>query len=286
MRAILRHALYPVFFFGGATAIVWGLVKGVSYAELGPAVLIASAAIVAALERWWPHTRAWQRDHGDLRTDSAHLAANVAVSQLSIGAFTFARGWMGPALDLWPGKWPFVAQFFLATASIDFGLYVVHRASHGVGALWRLHAIHHSSTRLYWLNGQRRHFLHELLEGAPGLLVLLVLGASPVLYAAAIATITLHLIWQHANIDYRGGPLRYVFAVAELHRWHHQRKWQAVQGNYGALLSLWDYAFRTALRKSEDAPDDVGMDDEQVPPGFLAQLRWPFARALQQGPAG
>ena len=52
MRAILRHALYPVFFFGGTIAIVYGLATGVSYVPLVPAVLIASAAAVTALERW------------------------------------------------------------------------------------------------------------------------------------------------------------------------------------------------------------------------------------------
>ncbi|WP_422822321.1 sterol desaturase family protein [Vreelandella nanhaiensis] len=33
----------------------------------------------------------------------------------------------------------------------------MHRASHRIGWLWRLHAPHHSAERLYWLNGKRRH---------------------------------------------------------------------------------------------------------------------------------
>jgi len=168
-------------------------------------------------------------------------------------------------------------QFLLGTAVIDFGLYWVHRASHVVPWLWKLHAIHHTSTRIYWLNGQRRHVVHELLEGAPALFVLGLLGAPPSVVACGLAAVAIHLLLQHGNVAYRVGVLRYVFSVAELHRWHHQRKYEAVQGNYAAIFSLWDWLFGTALRKKGEAPIDVGMDDEcTIPSDWFGQLKWPF----------
>ncbi|UQA54916.1 sterol desaturase family protein [Polyangium aurulentum] len=253
---------------------------GASYWRVGPFILMVAAIVVMALERLLPHARIWQRDQGDTRTDAWHFAGNLAVNQASAALYAVVHAKTGGALGLWPSNWPFVVQFVLGALILDLGLYAIHRASHMVPFLWRLHAIHHSSRRLYWLNGQRRHLLHELLEGTPGFLALGVLGAPPNVVACYMAALTLHLMLQHGNIDYRAGVLRYVFAVAELHRWHHQRLYADVQGNYGALLSIWDYLLGTALPKRGDAPLDVGMDDEpDMPPDYVGQLRWPFARA-------
>ncbi len=277
-QAIVRHATYPVVVLGGASAIVLTLARGASYWPFVPAALAMAAIVVAALERCFPYAAAWNDDTGDARVDALHLLGNIAVSQASLVIFATLRpAW--PGLGVWPASWPFWAQALLALAVVDLGLYAVHRASHGLGWLWRLHAIHHSSRRVYWVNGQRRHLVHELIEGSPGLFVLFVAGAPPTVFATAVAIVTLHLLMQHANIDYRVGGFRRLFSVAELHRWHHQRRWQDVQGNYAAVFSIWDQLFGTALVWRGDAPPDVGMDDEpDLPSTFVGQLTWPFTR--------
>ncbi len=276
---VLRYSIYPVVFGGAVVALIAGATHGIPYARFGPIVLLASAMVVIALERWWPHARAWQGDQGDAATDVLHLVGNVVVSQVSVAGFVALRSFRGEKLILWPSHTSMALQIVLATLLVDLGLYAVHRASHGIGFLWKLHAIHHSPRRVYWVNGQRRHLVHELMEGTPALIVLLSLGAPPSAYACAIAIVTVHLMLQHGNVDYRVGPLRHVFAVAELHRWHHQRLWRDVQGNYGAILSIWDRAFGTALLKQGDAPLDVGMDDEpDLPTDWAGQQMWPFRR--------
>ncbi len=277
-RALVRYATYPAIVVGGAAVLVVGRGAGASYWPLTPVILVLAAAMVAMLERLQPYAAAWNLDAGDLRTDILHLIGNVVVSQLSIVAFASVRpAWAG--VGIWPDAWPFWAEALLALAVVDLGLYAIHRASHGLGWLWRLHAIHHSSRRVYWANGQRRHLVHELVEGTPGLLVLFVVGAPSAAYGTAIAIVTLHLLLQHANIDYRLGPFRRLFSVAELHRWHHQRRWQDVQGNYAAVFSIWDQLFGTALPWRGDAPPDVGMDDEpDLPTTYVGQVAWPFTR--------
>ncbi len=277
-RAAIRYATYPFVVLGGAAALVAGQAAGWAYWPFVPAVLAATTVVVALLERFQPFAPAWNLDDGEARLDVLHLVGNVAVGQLSLVLFAAARPtWAG--LAIWPTTWPFWAQTLLALGIVDLGLYAIHRASHGLGWLWRLHSIHHSARRVYWVNGQRRHLAHELVEGAPGLLVLFVAGAPAAAYGTAIAIVTLHLLLQHANIDYRLGPFRRIFSVAELHRWHHQRRWQDVQGNYGAVFSLWDQLFGTALTWRGNAPLDVGMDDEPDMPGtYLGQLVWPFTK--------
>ncbi|MCY1024036.1 sterol desaturase family protein [Pyxidicoccus sp. MSG2] len=275
----LLYLPYPLVFFGGVAVLVAAVARGIPYWRVGPPVLVAAALVVVALELWLPHARAWQRDSGDTVTDVLHFTGNILVNQGSVLVYGPVLTLLHGSSGLWPHLWPFWLQALLGTAVLDLGLYVIHRTSHRVGWMWRLHAIHHSSRRVYWLNGQRRHLVHELLEGAPGLLALGLLGAPPSVVACALATVTLHLMFQHGNFAYRAGVLRYVFAVAELHRWHHQRRWADVQGNYGAILSLWDYLFGTALPKKGEAPLDVGMDDEPtLPQDYVGQLAWPFRR--------
>lgn len=277
-RTLVRCAAYPAIVGGGAAVMVGIQTAGADYWPLVPGVLLVSALVVALLERAQPYEKSWTVDDGDARLDLLHLVGNIAVSQVSVAVFTALRH-LWPGLGIWPATWPFVFQVLLALVIFDLGLYVIHRASHGLGWLWRLHAIHHSSRRIYWVNGQRRHLLHEVVEGAPGLIVLLVIGAPPAAFATAVAIVTLHLLLQHANIDYRLGALRRLFSVAELHRWHHQRRWQDVQGNYAAVFSIWDQLFGTALAWRGNAPADVGMDDEpDLPNTYVGQLVWPFTR--------
>lgn len=273
------YLVYPVVFFGAVSAIVASVGRGVSYWRVGPPILFACAALVVALERWAPFARGWQQDRGDRGTDALHLVCNLVVNQSSVAVYGWVRVVTGNSRHVWPAHLPFALQFLAGAAVIDLGLYVVHRLSHSVPWLWRLHAIHHGPRRLYWMNGQRRHLVHEMLEGMPGLVVLAALGAPASVVACTMAAVTVHLMLQHGNIAYRAGVLRHVFAVAELHRWHHQRLYADVQGNYGAILSVWDHLFGTALPKVGEAPLDVGMDDEPDLPGdFLGQFRWPFGR--------
>lgn len=276
MRAAIRYLAYPMIVIGGAALIIVLQADGRTYWEIAPLVLVGAAAMVAALERAYPYAATWNADHEDTRTDVLHFLGNVAISHASLAAFATMRpAWAG--LGLWPEHAPFWAQALLGLAIVDGGLYAMHRASHRAGWLWRLHALHHSSRRLYWVNGQRRHVVHELVEGAPGAALLFVAGAPPGVYATVIAIVTLHLLLQHANLDYRLGPLRWIFAGAELHRWHHRRRWHDVQGNYAAVFAIWDHAFHSALRNHHEDALEVGMDDEpDLPADYVGQLTWPF----------
>jgi len=282
----MKYLVYPVLAGGAVAALVALVAAGVPFPLAAGPVLAGSALAVLLLERFRPHAPAWHKDLGDARTDWLHLAANLAVSLSATAAYASAWRATGGLGAGWPDSLPFAVECLLALVVADLGLYAVHRASHRVQWLWRLHAIHHSPRRVYWVNGQRRHVVHEILEGLPGFLALAALGAPPAVVACAFSAITIHLMYQHGNIEYRLGPLRHVFAVAEVHRWHHQRRWHDVQGNYGGVLALWDHVFGSVLPQRGDAPLDVGMDDEpDLPSDWLGQMRWPFRRRARAGRA-
>ncbi len=152
----------------------------------------------------------------------------------------------------------------------------MHRWSHHNDFLWRLHALHHSSERLYWLNGERRHPISAMILALPGLLAVVLLGAEPFVIAAWFSIVAVHLAFQHANLDYSVGPLRNILGVAEIHRWHHKREYQDAQVNFGEFWMIWDQLFGT-FRSGKNGVEasDVGID-EVVPQKYLDQLAWPF----------
>ncbi|MDO9451961.1 MAG: sterol desaturase family protein [Stagnimonas sp.] len=280
MRPLIRTLAYPLIAGGLGIVLVAMASQGVVYWPLFPLVVIVGISIVALLERIAPYEPEWNRDRGDTRVDALHLIVSHALIQSAIAISFGLRALMPENFALWPTAAPMWAQVLLAGAIMDLGLYAMHRASHASGFLWRLHALHHSPERLYWLNGGRRHPLSALVLAGPGLTVLFLLGATPIAVGAWLSFMSIHLAFQHANLDYKLGPFRYVFGVAEMHRWHHKREFEDAQVNFGEVWLIWDHLFGTF----HDAPKspgkgEVGLHDQTIPPGYWQQLRWPFERA-------
>jgi len=274
----LRWGSYPLV-FGANAAAQLAIAAGVlPYWPLAPLFAALGIAAVAVLERWQPYEAAWLADHGDTRADILHAAVSLSLLFVAAEIVAWCRLWL-PSLTLWPAQWPLWAQVLLAGAIIDFGLWLMHWLSHRQAWLWRLHALHHSSERLYWLNGERRHPLSALLLAAPGLTAAMLLGAPPAVVGCWFSIVAVHLAFQHSNLDYSVGPLRWLLGVAEIHRWHHKREYENAQVNFGEFWMLWDHVFGTYryLRNGVHA-GEVGMS-EPMPGNYLAQLRWPFSKA-------
>jgi len=179
--------------------------------------------------------------------------------------------------SLWPAQWPLWAQALAVGVVLDLSLYGIHWLSHRVAWLWRFHAIHHSSERLYWLNGERRHPLHAGMMAAPGLLAVVLMGAPAMAVGAWLGLLAVHLAFQHSNLDYRVGPLRFVIGAAEVHRWHHKRDYEDAQVNYGEFWMVWDHIFGTfLLPKHRLEANEVGLKEMDFPMDYGAQLVYPL----------
>lgn len=278
MQTLIRHVAYPALAGTILVLLIVLAARGIAYWPWFPLIAFTGIATVAVLERIAPFEAKWNRDHnGDTRVDALHLIVSTLLIQSGVAVAFGLRALLPESSALWPDRAPMWAQVLLAGAILDLGLYAMHRASHAHGFLWRLHAIHHSSERLYWLNGGRRHPLSALVLAAPGLAVLFALGATPIAVGAWMSFMSVHLAFQHANLDYRLGPLRHLLAVAEMHRWHHKRAFEDAQVNYGEVFLIWDRLFGTF----HDAPHipalgEVGLHDNRVPERYWAHLVWPF----------
>ena len=283
VRAGVPLVIYPsvlVAALGGAMGLLWaGWTAGLIVALVNVAV----ALVIAVLERGVPHRPAWNRSHGDVKTDLLHMGFGmlpipILFRAAALGGLTAASAFLASRIGrpLWRSDWPLPAQLLLALVVAELGQYWVHRLSHERATLWKLHSVHHSVERLYWLNAGRFHPVDTLLQHASEVAPLVVLGVSDQVLVLFTVFTSANGLLRHANIDMRMGVLNWVISTADLHRWHHSREVAESNANYGANLIVWDVVFRTRRVPSADGPNTLGLQAADFPRTFLAQLAVPF----------
>ena len=266
-------ALYALLQWIGASLIVSTYVP-----------VLATAALVTALESAFPHRAEWRPPSGEVRTDLTFMVVvQLAFPPLMGFLFTYALITPAAALDLpvsrlWPHAWSIWIQAVLMVFAVDFLRYWLHRAAHENDTLWRLHSVHHSVEQLYWLNTARFHPLEKALQMALDSLPFLLMRVDPrvlALYYLAYAT---NGFFQHCNIKLRYGPLNYIVGSAETHRWHHSRLARESNANYGNTVIIWDVLFGTWYLPKEREVDHLGLQDPTYPKSFMRLMRAPFTR--------
>jgi sterol desaturase/sphingolipid hydroxylase (fatty acid hydroxylase superfamily) len=273
--ACLYAPLYWAGFIG--VAAWWVGERGASPWWL-PLLLLLAIAVSTLAERYRPYRAHWNRDAGDGRRDIAHALVNESLNILGLAAIPLlaaALPWDG----VWPTQAPFALQLLGAILVADLGLTAMHMASHRYRLLWRLHAVHHSVTRMYGFNGLMKHPLHQMIEAAAGVVPLLLLGMPATVAAVLAFAIAIQLQLQHSNVDMRLGPLRRVFAWAPLHRFHHIKYGTSGDVNFGLFFNLWDRLCGTAFDHPQYPldSDDLGIGSRpDYPGGYRAQLLEPF----------
>jgi sterol desaturase/sphingolipid hydroxylase (fatty acid hydroxylase superfamily) len=280
MRTALSYVWWPLLFAAPVAAVTYGL-------EIGQAVLVfnvayvALAVAIALLERTFPHEEAWLKNDGQVIPDIAHTLLNKGVAQVIVILVTFmgiAELASPDAGALWPGNLPFALQTILGLVIAEFGLYWKHRLAHEWPPLWRFHAVHHSVTRLWFLNTGRFHLVDTLTGLAVAMPVLLLLGAPKDVLIMVSAITAIVGILTHSNIEMRCGVLNLVFNTPQLHRWHHSKVLAEGNRNYGENLVLFDQLFGTYFNAARRPPVDIGIS-QPMPKTFLGQLAIPFTRA-------
>jgi sterol desaturase/sphingolipid hydroxylase (fatty acid hydroxylase superfamily) len=178
--------------------------------------------------------------------------------------------------ETWISRQPFLLQFAAFLVLADLLAYWNHRAFHSVSRLWRIHAVHHSSTELDWLSSVRVHPLNDAIGSAVVATPLLLLGFAPAALAAYLPFLTLYAIMLHANVSWSFGPLRGVIASPAYHRWHHSAEAQALDKNFAGLFPLYDRLFGTYYLPRDLKPQRFGIAGEAPPAGFVGQMLYPF----------
>lgn len=168
----------------------------------------------------------------------------------------------------------------VAIICLDLLDYVVHRASHRVALLWRVHQAHHSDIELDATTTFRHHpfeaVVTSLVIGGGGLL----LGFSILEIASYGALSVVVQIVAHANMvlpRWLTNPLAPVLVTPDFHRIHHSRQWSQADANYGQVFSFWDRIFGTQ-QSGEAGTVEFGLDAGREPQH--QRLSWLLAQPM------
>jgi sterol desaturase/sphingolipid hydroxylase (fatty acid hydroxylase superfamily) len=175
---------------------------------------------------------------------------------------------------------------FAALALIVIGLtdYWAHRLLHRVPLLWHVHKIHHAPTQLNWASTFQQHFAMSITS-APLLTVsTLLLGVHLVPPWGSVYILVNYL--QHANISLRFGWLNYIFALPEVHRYHHSRDPKYYDTNFGGGFVFWDMIFGTYHYDAKVPATEFGLDEEFQPVGSASRSHPSSGSPATSGIAG
>jgi len=287
-RQFVRTAAYPMVMAATLATHAVLLIAGLPLmpATYGPVALAALA--IMTHERLLPYRCAWRADAATVANDAAFLVivqmllprllaflVVLAAARLATDQGWIIHGW-------WPGDWPVAAQVVLMTVLAEFPRYWLHRAFHRLPALWRLHAVHHAPTGLYWLNVGRFHPIEKTIQFLVDALPFILLGVPETVLAAYFVFYAVNGFYQHSNCDMRLGPLNYLISGPELHRWHHSRNPPESDTNFGNNLIIWDLLFGTRFLPADASVSDLGLRNPDYPRGFAAQMAAPFTRDPNQ----
>jgi len=170
---------------------------------------------------------------------SLAVAALLAIGGPHVALF-------GP-VGAWSGFWGILVASCLL---LDLVAWLIHRVSHAIFPLWRLHAVHHADADVDASTAVRHHPFEFIINGFIVLVVVLVTGMPPwALPVFALLALTAQ-IWQHANLAlprFLDNALGFVLVTPGQHRAHHAVDPAYFNRNFGTILSIWDRIFRTLI---------------------------------------
>ena len=285
MRTALSYLLWPFVIAAGIYGTYLGLEAGYPLPVLFFAVGAGLLACVLIGEQLIPGRPEWSA-LGDRQSpnDLAHaLVENLLGERLGeLVVLTFAASAAGAASaalggSLWPKDWPPVAQIGLVVFVGDGLDYWNHRLLHTVPVLWRIHALHHGITRLHALKAARLHFTNLLTRFVLVYAPLVVLGAPARVTFWYTSFIGILGVIGHSNTRLRlPSAVHRLVMTPQVHHLHHSVDRALSDSNYASIFPIWDIVFGTFSDPDRHAPGEVGVRDDPIPEGFLAQLLSPF----------
>ena len=162
-------------------------------------------------------------------------------------------------------SWPTIVVLVVGLMVADFLGWFSHVVIHKVGWFWRFHLIHHSQHNLNPFTANRTHPLDGLIASVIRLLPLYFIAPSITEQASTLwlygMALTWHIRFQHSNIRWTLGPLRYIFVTPQSHRIHHSTDPEHWNSNYSNIFSLWDRMFGMHIGDTSVYPETGILDD-------------------------
>lgn len=190
-------------------------------------------------------------------------ALNAAAMRVSLGAAAWlAASWaaerqLGLFNLLESPQWLGV---LLGLLLLDLAIYAQHVAAHRWQWFWRLHQVHHTDLDFDATTAIRFHPLEIMLSMLYKVVLVVLLGVTPVTVIAFEMVLNGCALFNHGNVYLPEGlerQLRYLLVTPDMHRIHHSAHQPETDSNYGFSLSWWDRLFKTYRANSCQAPNEM-----------------------------
>ena len=261
--ALFEAVVQPLVFHLGLTTYLELSFDATEIFMIGAAEVVVLAVVLGALEKWRP-VEVWA-DRRAVRVDVAYtLLVRLGVLPLAIvflllpvvdglDGWLRLKGFIPPKIeDAFPALFahPFVS-FLAYLVILDFVLYWLHRAQHGLGFWWALHALHHSQREMTFWTDDRNHLLDMVLTDLVLAVVALAIGVAPGQFVAIVAVSRALESLAHANVRLSFGRVgEWLLVSPRFHRVHHAiglgHEGQSRGCNFAVLFPAWDHLFGTA----------------------------------------
>lgn len=248
--------------------------------------LVRLAALFCALiliwrqvEKRFPIERkqAWS----EIRLDYKLVAVTFFLPRLLSPLFAAAsvmlvNGAGGGFIELRSDGWWFVVSVLIFTVTNDFFVYWLHRAQHGIPALWAMHSLHHSAEGLTFATGGRHFWFEPLLFGAFFPVLAILFKTPPEVATAAGIIAILPNGCAHLNLRLSLGRFALWIDNPQYHRIHHSVLPEHMNKNFASIFPLWDVVFGTVWKPGKDEFPPTGLVPSEKPAHALEGIFWPI----------
>jgi sterol desaturase/sphingolipid hydroxylase (fatty acid hydroxylase superfamily) len=183
-------------------------------------------------------------------------------------------------------EWSFGLQIFVFFVVLDFLQWVTHIFLHRIPILWKFHQVHHSVKEMGFAAHFRYHWMENILYKPLKTLGVMLLGGFEPEHAYIVHFFAISIgHFNHANLKWSWGPLKYVLNNPVMHLYHHA--YELPKGrfgvNFGISLSLWDYLFKTHHVPEASGNIRLGFPkDEEIPDNFFGQFLHGFKSKMRK----
>ena len=232
--------------------------------------LAAGAAILGIFvaERRWPLRR--QRHDGVARTVRnvamgamcAAVVGTIEAPATQAVARTNERERRGIA-----GRLPRGIAPIAAFATMDYGFYLWHVATHRIPLLWRFHRVHHVDPDMDMSTAIRFHMLDMLVSLPWRLVQVRVSGITPSALEAWQRFFTASILFHHSNFALPANwdeRVSWLLTTPRMHGIHHSLVKAERDSNWSSGISLWDRLHGTYRRLPPPHAITIGVDDPRA----------------------
>jgi len=176
---------------------------------------------------------------------------------------------------------PFWTKLLISVALYDFTTYWIHRASHKIPILWRLHRVHHSDTTMDSSTTFRFHPLELIIVYQTGNIITAGLfGTDVTSMALYYFIIYIFFFLEHSNLNYPqwlNKTFGLILVMPDHHRVHHHQEQFYTDSNFADIFIVWDRIFGTfKLIPVEEMKYGLEEFEQEEKQSFLYLMKSPF----------